>query len=76
MVLAANEAFGAGQKQVDRFLDIYYRIFLEYSEMVHEDYQADRQIEYSKAKVDARLKEIRKDSYVPREKRYYMVGGV
>lgn len=76
MILAANEAFGAGAERVERFLNIYHDIFLEYATMLDEDYQSDRKIEYTKAKVDARLQEIQKDYYVPRENRYYMLNGV
>ena len=72
MVVTINEVFGAGSKRVGRFLDTYHKIFLEYAEMVDEDFESDRHIEYSKEKVDARLKEIQKDRFVPREERYWM----
>lgn len=73
MMLALNEVFSAGPEMTERFRMAYYEIFLEYAEMVHEDFKADKSIVYTKTKVDDRLREIRGKYYVPREKRYYMM---
>lgn len=69
-VLAVNEVFGAGEKRAAEFCQVYNRIVNEIAEMTDEDARGDKEIAYTKAKVDQGLKRILGDRFHPWEERY------
>lgn len=68
--IAANEVFGLGEGRAVRWTQVYSRVLHEMMEMVSEDGEADPEIAYSKAKIDARLKEINGKHFQPWNVRY------
>lgn len=69
-ILAANEVFHRkGEKLVE-----FHHKFCEYAEMIADmtcsDFKADKDIEYTKAKVDAWLEELLGENFVPWDERY------
>lgn len=69
-LIAAHEAFGLGPERLKRFSDVFDRIFLEYADMVLEDAKSDRDVEYTKAKIDEILKSICGPYFDPWKERY------
>lgn len=70
MMIAANEEYGLGPERLSRLEDTFYSVFKEYAEMTIEDAKADKGIEYTKEKLDMKLKQILGDKFVPWEQRY------
>lgn len=69
-MIAANAAFGAGPERLKRFSDEFDRIFLEYADLILEDARDDRNVVYTKAKLDEILKSICGPYFDPWEERY------
>ena len=70
MLIAAHEAFGFGPERLRRLMETYQTVFDEYADMALEDGQTDKDIEYTKGKLDRALKSICGDWFVPWEERY------
>ena len=70
MLLAAHEAFGLGEERLKRLSDAYDATFMQYAEMVLSDAAEDKQIWYSKGKVDQELRRVCGKYFVPWEERY------
>lgn len=68
--LAANEVFGAGPKRCVAFCEAYNRIVNEIAAMTNEDADRDREIEYTKARIDRALQRILGDAFHPWDERY------
>ena len=69
-VLAANEVFQRKGEKLVEFNNAFVKYAHEIANMTLEDAEGDRTLEYTKAKVDARLKELLGDDFLPWEQRY------
>lgn len=69
-VLAANEVFGRRGEKLVEFHNAFVRISHEIAALTLDDAKDDRSLEYTKAKLDARLKELLGDAFIPWEERY------
>ena len=70
MLIAANEAFGFGPDRLHRLLLAYQNAWDEYADLAWDDAKADKDIEYTRAKIDEKLKQICGEHFVPWEERY------
>lgn len=70
MLIAANDAFGFGADRLAKLQETYYAVFTEYAKMAISDGADDPDIEYTRAKVDAKLSQIMGENFVPWEARY------
>lgn len=68
--IAANEALHMGPGRVEEFQRAYQSALDGMSSLLLEDQKDDAEYEYTKAKVDQRLKEICGEHFEPWEKRY------
>lgn len=69
-ILAANEVFQRKGKKIVEFHNAFVRYSHEIAEMTLEDAKADKSLEYTKYKLDERLKEILGEDFMPWEERY------
>lgn len=70
MLIAANRAFNFGPERAKLLADTFDEVFTEYATMTVEDSRDDKDIWYTKAKIDQALQEICGESFVPWEERY------
>lgn len=70
MMIAANEEYGLGPERLNRLEDTFYEVFKEYAEMTIEDAKDDKGIEYTRSKLDQKLKQICGQYFRPWEERY------
>lgn len=70
MLIAANSAFGFGSDRLAKLQETYEAVFHEYADMAIADGADDPDIEYTRAKLDAKLHQILGDRFVPWEDRY------
>ena len=70
MLLAANAEFGFGPERLKRLSDAYDATFMEYATVTLDDAKSDKQLWYTKGKVDQELKRICGEHFVPWEERY------
>ena len=69
-MMAAADVFGMGEERARRFGQAYCKYVNEISKLIHTDSKDDRDCEYSRAKIDQRLKEICGKYFQPWEERY------
>jgi len=69
-LIALNRAFGFGQKRLVQFLNAYREVFLEWALGTMEDGKTDKNLEYTKGKLDRELQRILGDDFKPWEERY------
>lgn len=69
-IIAANEVFGRRGKKLVEFNNAFVRLSREIAEMTLDDAKGDKTLEYTKYKVDERLKELLGEDFVPWEERY------
>ena len=69
-ILAANEVFQRRGKKLVEFYNAFIRYSHEIAEMTLEDAQADKSLEYTKYKIDERLKELLGEDFQPWDERY------
>lgn len=69
-MIALNEGFGFGEERLARFVEVYRRVWTEYAEATLKDAQDDSDIEYTRAKIDEKLKDICGDFFQPWDERY------
>lgn len=70
MMIAANEEYGLGADRLQRLEETFYEVFKEYARMTLEDAKDDRTIEFTKDKLDRKLRQIMGEHFVPWEERY------
>lgn len=70
MALIALSEFGFGAERLKRYSDTYDAVFTAYAEMAVEDGKGDKDIIYTRAKVDEKLKQICGPYFVPWDERY------
>ena len=68
--IAANAEFGFGPERLKRLSDAYDATFMEYATVTLDDAKSDKQLWYTKGKVDQELKRICGEHFVPWEERY------
>ena len=69
-VLAAHDVFGAGEKRMYDFYASMHEWLQKISEMILEDAQDDKEIVYSKDKLDEALKPLLGQNFRPYDERY------
>lgn len=69
-VLAAHDVFQLGPGRAAKFLAAIRKYTNEIASMLVEDGKTDRDYIYTREKVDARLKQICGDKFIPWEERY------
>ena len=70
MLIAASEAFGFGADRLLKLKQAYEQVFEEYAELAISDGKDDPDIEYTRAKVDRKLRQILGDHFVAWDERY------
>ena len=70
MLIAAGDALGFGPDRAKRLSDAFDKAFTDYATLTLDDAKADKDIWYTKAKIDERLKEICGEYFSPWEERY------
>ena len=70
MLIAVGDAFGFGPDRAKRLSDAFDKAFTDYATLTLDDAKADKDIWYTKAKIDERLKEICGEHFSPWEERY------
>ena len=68
--IAANEVFSRKGDKIAEFLKKMSEYSHEIAEMTSNDAKGDKTIEYTKAKIDGKLKEILGEHFQPWEERY------
>lgn len=69
-VLAANEVFQRKGDKVAEFTTKFFEYSQDIAKMTLEDAKSDKTIEYTKYRLDERLKEILGEHFMPWEERY------
>lgn len=69
-ILAANEVFHRRGKMLVEFHNAFIRYSHEIANMTLDDAKGDKSLEYTKAKLDGRLKELLGEDFVPWDERY------
>lgn len=69
-VFAASDVFQLGPGRAGKFIEAIGRYTNEIAALLVEDAKADQEYIYTREKVDARLKQICGDNFVPWEERY------
>lgn len=69
-MIAANEVFNMGPTRCDDFACAFIEALNEIAHMTVQDAKTDKELWYTKDKVDKRLKKICGDKFQPWEKRY------
>lgn len=70
MMVAAHDTFGFGADRLDKLESAFYDVFKEYAQMTISDAKYDKEIAYTKGKMDAKLKQIMGEYFTPWEERY------
>ncbi len=70
MLLAANRAFGFGPERAKQLADALDAVWREFALLTVEDAKDDKEIWYAKDKLDAALRAVCGDHFVPWEERY------
>lgn len=70
MLIAANEAFGFGRERAARLHQAWIEVWREFGDLILDDQKSDKDLEYSKAKIDGRLQEFLGDYFAPWDERY------
>ena len=70
MMIAAHDVFGFGPDRLNKLEKAFYDVFREYAKMTIDDAKDDKEIEYTKGKVDAKLEQIMGEYFVSWEERY------
>ena len=69
-MIAANEVFNMGPTRAKTFADAFSSALKEIATMTVQDGKSDKQLWFTKAKLDERLKQICGENFQPREERY------
>lgn len=69
-LMAANDRYQTGPEDCMEFSSDILEYLREIADLINTDYQDDKELVYSKAKIDRRLEEICGDKFQPWEVRY------
>lgn len=75
VLIAAADEFGFGPDRLKRLNERAMQVATEYSTLLLEDVEGDRDFEYTKAVIDRKLKQVCGENFEPWEVRYNF-GGV
>lgn len=75
VLIAAADEFGFGPDRLKRLNERTMQVATEYSNLLLEDVEGDRDFEYTKSVIDRKLKQICGENFEPWEIRYNF-GGV
>ena len=70
MLLAANRAFGFGPERAKQLGDAFDEVWHEFATMTVEDAKDDKEIWYAKDKLDAALRAVCGEHFIPWDERY------
>ena len=70
MLIAAGDALGFGPVQAKRLSDAFDKILIDYTLLTLEDSKDDKDLWYTRSKIDERLKKICGEHFRPWEERY------
>ena len=70
MLISVGDEFGFGPDRAKRLSEAFDETFTKYAELTISDAKADKEIWYTKAKVDERLRQICGEHFVCWEDRY------
>ena len=73
-LIAANETFGFGPERSARLRQVIREVFRDWAILAVEDGRSDKDIEYTKGKLDERLQKVLGPYFIPWEERYPEVG--
>ena len=73
LIVSVNEEFGFGKERISRLIDAYIKSRKEIADMFLDDrhINGDKDLNYSKEKMDRTLKQIMGNDYPDFEKRYH-----
>lgn len=69
-MIAANEVFNMGPSRAKAFADAFSSALKEIATMTVQDGKSDKQLWFTKTKLDERLKQICGENFQPWEERY------
>ena len=69
-MIAANEVFNMGPSRAKAFADAFSSALREIATMTVQDGKSDKQLWFTKTKLDERLKQICGENFQPWEERY------
>ena len=69
-ILAANEVFHRSGEKLVEFHNVFIRIAHEIAEMTLADAKDDKELAYTKEKIDRQLEKLLGDDFLPWEERY------
>lgn len=69
-MIAANEVFNMGPTRCKDFADAFSEALCSIAETTVEDAKSDKQLWYTKQKLDERIRQICGDHFLPWEERY------
>lgn len=69
-IIAANEVFNMGESRCKAFTEAFSAALNDISDMTIEDGKIDKELWYSKGKLDQRLKQICGEHFIPWDERY------
>lgn len=70
MLIAANEAFGFGRERAARLHEAWVQTWRDFGDLILDDLKSDKDLEYSKEKIDRRLQEFLGEYFAPWDERY------
>ena len=70
MLIAANDALGAGASRLQLLFDAFCAAYREYGELLMEDQKTDKDFIYLRGKLDMKLRQILGEHFKPWEERY------
>lgn len=73
-LIAVNEAFGFGPERSSRLRQVIREVFRDWAVLAVGDGRSDKELEYTKGKLDERLRQVLGIYFIPWEERYPEVG--
>lgn len=71
-IIALHDEFGFGTERCKKALQAYLNTDKEIADLIINDHKDDERFEYTKTRIDNKLKEALGDLFVPFEERYKM----
>ena len=70
VIIALADELGFGEERIRRFVERDHSVWTEYAMMVMTDSKDDDMIEYTRAKIDGKLKQVCGKYFQPWDERY------
>jgi len=68
--IAAKRAHGHGPKRQKETHDVFMQVSEEYSDLIHQDFEDDKELWFLQSKLDEEVKSCYGEYFVPYEERY------